>query len=178
MNIESLTVAGAFLVRPDAQVDERGAFARTFCHATFAKEGLETGYRQCSTSFNTHKHTLRGMHYQVSPHEEVKLVRCTRGAACHVIVDLRPESDTFCKWARVELNSDNRNLLYVPAGVAHGFITLSDATEIFYQITTDYEPDSARGVRWDDPKFGIEWPATPTVVSERDAAWPDYEAQD
>ena len=175
MIIETLPLDGAFLLRPDAHVDQRGAFARTFCHQTFAAAGLETEIRQCSTSFNTHKHTLRGMHYQAAPDEETKLVRCTRGAAHHVLVDLRPNSATRGQWTSAELNADNRHALYIPKGVAHGFLTLCDATEIYYQMSTDYVAERASGVRWDDPAFAITWPAAPAVISERDASWPDYQ---
>ena len=174
MIVDALSIADAYVVRPEAHTDERGAFAHTFCANEFAAAGLETDVRQCSMSFNTHKHTLRGMHYQVAPDEEAKLVRCTQGAAHHVILDLRPGSASRGKWTTVELNSDNRHQLYVPRGVAHGFITLRDATEIFYQISADFAPDSARGVRWDDPQFGIEWPHHPAIISERDASWPDF----
>lgn len=174
MKSQALTVDGAYLVVPEPLNDERGLFARLFCAETFAELGLESNIRQCSTSFNRHKHTLRGMHYQASPDEETKIVRCTRGAAFHAIVDLRPDSPSYRQWASAELNGDNRHMLYVPKGVAHGFLTLADATEIFYQMSTDYAPDSASGVRWDDPAFGVTWPATPAVISERDAAYADY----
>ena len=174
MNLEPLSIAGAFLVRPEAITDERGCFVRTFCSTTFAAAGLASDVRQCSASFNTRKYTLRGLHYQSAPYEETKVVRCTRGAAYHVIVDLRHGSASYLEWAGVELNSDKRHMLYVPMGVAHGFITLADVTEISYQMSQDYVPDSACGVRWDDPTFGIEWPASPDVVSDRDAAWPEF----
>lgn len=175
MKFEPLTVAGAFEVLPEPHVDERGLFLRTWCRQTFANAGLDVDFSQCSTSFNTHRHTLRGMHYQAAPNEECKLVRCTRGAAYHVVLDLRPESSGFGSWAGVELNADNRHLLFVPRGVAHGFLSLADATEIFYQISADYSPVSARGVRWNDPAFDIEWPAEPQVISAQDAGYPDYE---
>jgi len=177
MNFEPLAIAGSFLIRPELHSDERGFFTRTFCAQAFATNGLNERYRQCGVSFNARKHTLRGMHYQTAPHEEAKLVRCTQGAARHVILDLRSSSDTYLKWAAVELNSDNRHMLYVPEGVAHGFITLADASEIFYQISENYSAESANGVRWDDPAFNIDWPAQPAVISKRDAAFPDYQAQ-
>ena len=178
MKFEPLDVAGAFLIRPEPLVDERGTFTRTFCSETFASHGLSENIRQCSASFNARKHTLRGMHYQASPHPEAKLVRCTQGAAHHVIVDLRKSSASYLGRAGLELNSENRHMLYVPEGVAHGFITLEDATEIFYQISENYVPDSSRGVRWDDPAFGIDWPARPAIISDRDAAFPDYAEPD
>jgi len=175
MIFDPLSIAGAFLVRPVANTDERGSFTRTYCRDAFAEAGVAFEIQQCSTSFNTHKHTLRGMHFQAAPDAETKLVRCTRGAAQHVILDLRPDSETCGSWQAVELNADNRHLLYVPERVAHGFITLCDATEIYYEISASFVPGSARGVRWDDPRFAIDWPATPAVISRRDAGWPDFE---
>lgn len=175
MNFEPLAIAGSFLIKPELLSDERGFLARTFCVHTFAARGLNDRIRQCSASFNASKHTLRGMHYQAAPHEETKLVRCTQGAAHHVILDLRSDSDSYLSWTAVELNSDNRHMLYVPEGVAHGFITLADATEIFYQISEDYSAESASGVRWDDPVFDIDWPVRPTVISARDSGYPDYQ---
>ena len=175
MNFEPLALAGSYLIRPETLVDERGFLARTFCSRAFAENGLNENLRQCSISFNSSKHTLRGMHFQLPPHAEAKLVRCTQGAAHHVILDLRDNSKTYLEWASVELNSDNRHLLYVPDGMAHGFITLTDATEIFYQISEYYSPESAAGVRWDDPVFGVAWPVEPTVISERDSGYTDYQ---
>lgn len=177
MNFEQLTLAGSFLIRPELLADERGFFARTFCAQTFASKGLNEAIRQCSTSFNAVKHTLRGMHYQSPPHTEAKIVRCTHGAAHHVLLDLRSSSETYLRWIGIELNSDNRLMLYVPEGVAHGFITLSDATEIFYQISEYYSAESTNGVRWDDTAFNIDWPARPAVISDRDANFPDFQAQ-
>jgi len=177
MNFESLAITGAFLIKPERLSDERGFFARTFCAQSFAAQGLNESIRQCSVSFSARKHTLRGMHYQAAPHEETKIVRCTQGAAYHVILDLRENSDTYLKWTAIELNSDNRHILYVPEGVAHGFITLADATEVFYEISENYSAESASGVRWDDPAFDIDWPARPAVISERDSGYPDYLVQ-
>jgi dTDP-4-dehydrorhamnose 3,5-epimerase len=170
----ALPLAGAFVVEIEAHADERGFFARTYCRDAFGAQGLATDYPQCSVSFNQRKGTLRGMHFQAAPHQEAKLVRCTRGSLYDVIVDLRPDSQTYCRWAGVELEARFRNALYVPEGFAHGFLTLEDETEVFYQISHAYHPDSARGVRWDDPAFAIRWPATPSVVSERDRAYPDH----
>ncbi len=175
MNFEPLALAGSYLIQPEPFADERGFFARTFCSRVFGEKGLNENLRQCSISFSPVRHTLRGMHYQLPPHAEVKLVRCTQGAAHHVILDLRDNSDTYLKWASVKLNSDNRDLLYVPEGVAHGFITLTDATEIFYQMSEYYVPGSEAGFRWNDPAFNVAWPVEPAVISERDSGFADYQ---
>jgi len=177
MNFEPLALAGSYLIRPETLADERGFLARTFCSRAFAENGLNENLRQCNISFNSIKHTLRGMHYQLPPHAEAKLVRCTQGAAHHVILDLRANSETYLKWSSVELNSDNRHLLYVPEGMAHGFITLVDGTEIFYQMSEYYSPESAAGVRWDDPAFSIAWPVEPAVISEHDSGYADYQVR-
>lgn len=174
MNLHPLTVAGAYRVEPERLADERGFFARTWCSRYFAEMGLNPHLRQCSISFNDRRHTLRGMHYQREPHAEAKLVRCTQGAAYHVVLDLRTDSGTYLRWSEATLSADNRELLYVPEGVAHGFITLQDATEIFYQMSEFHVPESAAGVRWNDPAFAIGWPAVPAVISERDRGFPDY----
>lgn len=166
---------GAFIIDPEFIEDERGFFARTFCREEFEAHGLNPNLVQCSISFNQTKGTLRGMHYQAKPHEEAKLVRCTRGAVYDVIVDLRPVSPTWKAWAAVELTAENRRMIYVPEGFAHGFQALEDDTEIFYQISQHHHPESALGVRWDDPAFGITWPITePIVLSEKDAGYPDF----
>jgi dTDP-4-dehydrorhamnose 3,5-epimerase len=164
---------GAFIIEPERIEDERGFFARTFCEKEFAERGLETRFVQDSVSFNRRKGTLRGLHYQTPPHAEIKLVRCTRGAIHDVIVDLRPGSATFRKWLAVELTAENGTLLYVPKGVAHGFQTLMDNTEVLYSISVPYGAGNARGVRWDDPAFGIRWPLPVSVLSARDReyAW-------
>ena len=175
MIFEALALPGAHIVRLEPATDERGFFARVFCRNTFEQQGLNPDLTQCSISFNAARHTLRGMHLQRAPHEEAKLVRCTRGASHHVIVDLRPESTTYLDSAAVELSRESRDSLYVPQGVAHGFLTLEDDTEIFYMMTGDYEPAAARGVRWDDPAFGIQWPHKPAVISQRDATYPDFD---
>ena len=150
-------IAGACLIEPELIQDERGFFARAWCKEEFIAQGLNPQFVQCSISFNVRKGTLRGMHYQAKPHEEAKLVRCTRGAIYDVIVDLRPASATFKQWVAVELTADNRKMLYVPEGIAHGFQTLEDQTEVFYQMSEFYHPESARGIRWDDPVFKISW---------------------
>ena len=174
MKFQALAITGSYLLEPEARADERGFFARTYCSETFADRGLSPHLRQCSISFSVSRHTLRGMHFQLSPHEEAKLVRCTQGAAYHVVLDLRDESENYLQWAGVELSAENHNMIYVPEGVAHGFLTLQDATEIFYQISERYSPESAVGVRWNDPAFDISWPAPPAVISERDSAYADY----
>jgi len=175
MIFEALTVPGAYLLQPEPIADERGFFARTYCSKTFAKYGLNPNLRQCSISFNNVRHTLRGMHLQSPPHEEAKLVRCTQGASHHVILDLRNDSGTYLASTNVELSAERRNSLYVPEGVAHGFITLQENTEILYQISREYVPEAATGVRWDDPAFGLEWPHAPAVISRRDLNFPDFD---
>ena len=176
MKFSPTVLAGACIIDIEPVPDERGFFARSWCREEFAKHGLNPDLAQCSISFNKKRGTLRGMHYQAKPHEETKVVRCTRGAIYDVIVDLRPESSTFRKWIAVELSADNRRMLYVPPGFAHGFQSLADDTEVFYQISTFYHPESARGARWDDPAFGIEWPVTERVISDKDRQYPDFAA--
>jgi len=171
-----MALAGACIIDIEPVPDERGFFARSWCREEFARHGLNPDLAQCSISFNKKHGTLRGMHYQAKPHEETKVVRCTRGAIYDVIVDLRPESSTFRKWIAVELSADNRRMLYIPAGLAHGFQSLTDDTEVFYQISTPYHPESACGVRWDDPAFGIEWPVMERVISDKDRQYPDFTA--
>lgn len=168
-------LAGAYLIEPVRREDERGFFARVFDEAEFAARGLRTRFPQCSVSYNARRHTLRGMHYQVEPAAEAKLVRCTAGAIHDVILDLRPSSTTFGHWFAAELAADNHRALYVPEGFAHGFQTLCEGSEVYYQISREYDPAAARGVRWDDPVFGIDWPAAPVrVMSERDRSYPDF----
>ena len=167
---------GAYIIDPERLADERGFFARTWCQREFDAHGLNPGLAQCNISFNRKKGTLRGMHYQVAPHAEAKLVRCTAGAIYDVIVDLRADSNTFKHWFAVELSFDNRRMLYIPAGLAHGFLTLTDGAEVFYQMSEFYTPECARGVRWNDPAFGVRWPQEVTMISERDRAYPDFVA--
>jgi dTDP-4-dehydrorhamnose 3,5-epimerase len=162
---------GAFIIEPERIEDERGFFARTWCQSEFEARDLDARLVQCNISYNAKKGTLRGMHYQVAPYEETKLVRCTMGALYDVIVDLRPDSSTFKQWIAVNLTAENRRVLYIPGGFAHGFQTLEDGTEVFYQMSEIYHPESARGVRWDDPSFDIEWPAEPTLISARDRSF-------
>lgn len=166
----------AVIIDVERHGDERGYLARTYCEGEFADNGLATHFVQSSTIVSPRRDTLRGLHYQRAPHREVKLVRCVRGAARVTIVDLRPESTTHAQWLGVELSEENGRLLYVPEGFAQGYQTLVDDTEVLYQMSHHYVPDSATGVRWDDPAFGIEWPpATERIISARDRAWPDYE---
>jgi dTDP-4-dehydrorhamnose 3,5-epimerase len=172
MKFRELPLPGAWLIEPERINDARGFFARVFCEEEFARHGLETRFVQSSISFNRLKGTLRGLHWQAAPHEEVKLVRCTAGAIFDVIVDLRPGSASYRKWTGVELSADNRRTLYVPKGFAHGFQTCVDDSEVHYQISAFHRPDSARGLRWDDPAIDVRWPASPTCVSEKDAQYP------
>jgi dTDP-4-dehydrorhamnose 3,5-epimerase len=171
MLFTELDLPGAFIIAPERHDDARGYFARTFCRDEFAAHGLAGDFVQCSTSYNARRGTLRGMHFQRPPHEEAKLVRCTRGAIRDVVLDLRANTATFRCWRAVELTAGNGLVLFVPAGFAHGFQTLSDDTEVFYQITERYDPGSAGGIRWDDPVFRIDWPITPPILSARDASY-------
>jgi dTDP-4-dehydrorhamnose 3,5-epimerase len=168
------TLAGAFVIEPERREDERGFFARTFCREEFSAHGLNPEIAQCNVSFNKRKGTLRGMHYQAPPFAEAKLVRCTAGAIFDVIIDLRKSSGTFRQHFAVELCASNGNMLYIPEGFAHGFQTLLDNTEVFYQMSQPYAPQCARGVRWNDPIFGIEWPPAERTIVERDRNYPDF----
>jgi dTDP-4-dehydrorhamnose 3,5-epimerase len=165
---------GAYIIVPEFHEDERGAFARTFCQKEFREHGLRDCIVQCNISFNKKKGTLRGMHYQTAPHEEAKLVRCTAGAIYDVIVDLRQTSPTYRKWTSVELTAANRLALYVPEGFAHGFQTLCDDSEVFYQMSEFYHPECAGGFRWNDPKFDIQWPISTLITSISDRDYADY----
>ena len=162
---------GAYLIVPERIEDERGFFARSFCRQEFASRGLDPQVVQCNISFNRTRGTVRGMHYQSAPHDEAKLVRCTRGAVYDVIIDLRPLSRTYRQWVATELTAENRLMCFVPEGFAHGFQTLEDNTEVFYQMSEYYHPECARGVRWDDPALAIHWPLPATYVSPRDQAF-------
>jgi dTDP-4-dehydrorhamnose 3,5-epimerase len=168
--------AGAFVIEPEPIEDARGLFARTWCQRELEARGLETWIAQCSTSFNKKKGTLRGLHYQVPPAAETKIVRCARGSLYDVIVDLRPDSPTFTRHFSIVLTAENRKMVYVPTGFAHGFQTLEDDTEVFYQISEFFSADHARGVRWDDPAFGITWPEGERTMVERDRTYPDFRA--
>lgn len=174
MILQQTKLARVWVVEPQPLGDERGFFARTWDREAFEAQGLNSQLAQCSISFNRRRGTLRGLHYQVAPHEEAKLVRCTAGAIFDVALDLRAESRTFGDWVGVELSAANRLALYVPEGCAHGFLTLTDTSEVYYQITEFHSPQAARGVRWDDPAFAIEWPGVVEVISERDRTYPDF----
>lgn len=174
MKFMPLPLAGAFLIEPEPIEDERGFFARTFCREEFSLHGLNPDLLQCSISFNTSKGTLRGMHYQARPHQEVKLVRCTMGSIYDVIIDLRRDSETFKQWSSVELTAVNRKSIYIPTGFAHGFLTLADNCEVFYQMSEPFHSGSIAGVRWNDPYFSIKWPSDVKVISERDNSFPDF----
>jgi dTDP-4-dehydrorhamnose 3,5-epimerase len=174
MIFDETILKGAFVIEPERQEDERGFFARTFCQKEFEAHGLHPRLVQCSISFNRTKGTLRGMHHQVAPYQEVKLVRCTTGTVFDAIIDLRPDSTTFRQWVAVELSADNRRMLYIPEGFAHGFQTLENHSEVFYQISEFFHPECARGTRWDDPAFGIEWPDDERIISDKDREYPDF----
>lgn len=167
-------VTGVWAIAPERVEDHRGFFARTWCDREFAARQLPDRWAQSSISFNTRRGTLRGLHYQRAPHGETKLVRCTAGAVFDVVVDLRPDSSTYLKHVAVELNASNRLMLYVPEGCAHGFQTLTDGAELFYQISVPYSSEHATGVRWDDPAFGISWPNPDPIMSDRDRQYPDF----
>lgn len=165
---------GAYILDLEKQGDGRGFFARAWCQNEFLTHGLNPKLVQANLSSSPAKATLRGIHYQVAPYGETKLVRCTKGAIYDVIIDLRPDSPTYKRWLGVELAADNYKMLYVPEAFAHGYQTLEDHTEVFYQVSQFYTPRAERGVRYDDPAFGIEWPLVPQVISDKDLHWPDY----
>ena len=168
-------IKGAHLIEFEPDADQRGFFARTWSHKDFDARGLNANVAESSLSFNRLRGTLRGLHYQVAPHEETKFIMCVRGAVYDVIVDLRKDSSTYLKWFGAELSIENRQMLYVPAGVAHGFITLQDSSYLHYQISGGYHASAARGVRWNDPAFGIDWPLQPKVIAERDRDYEDFQ---
>lgn len=174
MKFTETELKGAFLVDLEFHQDHRGGFARSFCAREFSLHGLKPTVAQCNISFNYHKGTLRGMHYQLSPAAESKLVRCTRGAIYDVIIDLRQDSPSFKSHIGLELNAYERSALYVPEMFAHGYQTLTDDTEVFYQVGEFYSPGYERGIRYDDPAFGINWPLPVSVISEKDAGWPFF----
>ena len=173
MLFREIELAGAFVVELEPRADERGSFARTFCEHEFEARGLPVRFPQCNLSRNTRRGTLRGMHYEVP--FGAKLVRCTAGAIYDVIVDLRPDSATYLKWASVELDAGNGRALFVPSGFGHGFLTLADDTDVFYHMGDFYRPEASRGFRWNDPAFRIDWPKPPVVISERDATYSDFD---
>jgi dTDP-4-dehydrorhamnose 3,5-epimerase len=171
---KELKLSGAFLVCPEPHADARGFYAGTWSADEFKARGLNPRIAQCSVSWNRLKGTLRGMHYQIAPYREAKLVRCTRGAIHDVLIDLRPDSPTFRQHVSAELTVENRHALYVPEGLAHGFISLTDDTEVFYQLSEFWSPSHARGVRWNDPAFAIPWPMKPAVIADRDNGYADF----
>ena len=174
MRFEETPLPGAYVIRPEKRKDERGFFARVFCRDEFEKRGLNPVCRQCNISFNEHEGTLRGMHYQLPPHQETKLVFCVRGALHDVIIDLRPDSPTYRRWFGIDLDQDNCSMLYIPDGFAHGFLTLRDRTELFYLMGAPHQAAAEAGCRWNDPAFAIQWPRSVSMISGRDSAFPDY----
>ena len=174
MRFVETKLKGAYVVEPLRIEDERGFFARTWSQKEWDAEGLDSRLLECNVSFNKRAGTLRGMHYQTAPYAQPKLVRCTAGALYDVIVDLRPDSPTHRQWLGVELSAENLRSLFIPEGMAHGFQTLLDETEVLYQMSEVFAPEYGRGVRWNDPAFGIEWPRAVTVINERDASYTDY----
>lgn len=176
MKFIATRLAGVFIIELEWLDDERGFFARSFCRDEFARHGLATEFVQCNVSFNRSSGTLRGLHYQASPHAEPKLVRCTRGTIYDVVVDIRVKSNTYKEWLTVELSADNYRMIYIPEGCAHGFQTLTDNTEVFYQMSAAYQPYAARGIRYNDSALGIQWPLANPTLSARDAAYPDFES--
>ena len=174
MIFKETKLPGAFVIDLEMHADNRGFFARTFCRNELAAHGLIADVAQANMSLSKTRGTLRGMHFQKAPHEETKLVRCTRGALYDVIIDLRSDSPTFKQWIGVELSADNYRMLFVPRNFAHGFITLTDNTEANYMVSQFYAPGSELGIRWNDPQFGIQWPVDVRVISEKDASWPDF----
>jgi dTDP-4-dehydrorhamnose 3,5-epimerase len=166
---------GVFLVEIEPHADERGFFARAFCEGEFAERGLPARFPQCNLSRNTRAGTLRGLHYNAVPHREAKLVRCVAGAIWDVVVDLRAGSPTYLRWFGAELTAARGEAMFVPEGFAHGFVTLSDGADVFYQMSAVYVPGAGRGLRWNDPRIGIVWPRPPAVISDRDRDYPDFD---
>ena len=167
-------LTGAFIIEPEKLADERGFFARTWCKREFNSHGLNPNLVQCNISFNKIKGTIRGMHYQSAPYEEAKLVRCTKGKIYDVIIDIRPESLTYKQWISVELSAANHKSIYIPEGFAHGFQSLKDNTEVFYQMGEFYQPECACGIRWNDPQFNVIWPFEAITISDKDKNWDDF----
>jgi dTDP-4-dehydrorhamnose 3,5-epimerase len=176
MRFNETAIDGSYLVDIEPRGDHRGFFARLWCREEFSRHGLTADFVQCNGSYSAQSGTLRGLHYQTRPFEEVKLVRCIRGSIFDVVVDLRRDSRTYRRWLGVTLTADERRMMYVPRGCAHGYLTLEDHSEVEYPVSEFYKPEAERGLRWDDPAFGIKWPA-PGVqnVSSKDGAWPDYQ---
>jgi len=175
MIFKEIKLPGAFIIDIEKYEDDRGFFARAWCQNEFEAQGLNTHWVQANLGFSKKRGTIRGLHYQVAPHAEIKLIRCIRGAVYDVIVDLRPDSPTYKQWLGVELSADNHKMLYIPAGFAHGYQALEDESETFYQVSQFYAPGAEKGLRWNDPTFNIEWPITKNLIlSEKDKNWPDY----
>mgnify|MGYP001242411019 FL=1 len=174
MIFEKANLNDLVIVKPEENFDPRGLFSRTFCKKEFEENGLDVNISQCNTSFNLKKATLRGMHYQIKPFEEKKLVRCTSGSIYDVVVDIRKDSSTYSQWFGIELSSKNRFAIYIPNGFAHGFITLEDNSEVFYQMSNFFHPQSSRGLRWNDEAFKISWPLKPKIISEKDLSYSDF----
>jgi dTDP-4-dehydrorhamnose 3,5-epimerase len=175
MKFTETTLKGLFLITPEKREDERGFFSRTFCEREFAEHGLINHFVQVNNSLSRKKGTLRGLHYQLQPSSEAKLVRCIKGAIHDMVLDLRQNSPTFGKWCGLTIDSEDRQMVYVPPGCAHAFLSLADDTEALYFTSAIYAPDKERGIRWNDPKFAIQWPIVPTEVSSKDADWPDFD---
>lgn len=175
MRFSEISLPGAYLIEPEWHRDERGFFARTWCEREFREHGITMAIRQCNLSGNRARGTLRGMHFQASPHAEAKIVSCLKGAIHDVILDLRPDSPSFKRYAAIELSAENGRMVYVPPGMAHGYQTLTDDTLVYYQMSEYYVPEAQRGLRWDDPAFGIEWPLVEArIISARDRAFADF----
>ena len=176
MIFKEAKLRGAYIIEPERLEDERGFFARVFCQEEFQAHGLHFPVVQCNISYSKKKGTLRGMHYQIAPYQEAKLVRCTRGAIYDVIIDLRPDSPTFKQWLATDLTAENERMVYIPVGFAHGFQACEDGSEIFYHMSEFYHPEAARGVRWNDPAFQISWPSVEQrIISARDKNCPDFQ---
>jgi dTDP-4-dehydrorhamnose 3,5-epimerase len=174
MIFKKARIPGVYFLEPERLTDERGFFARMWCQAEFTEHGIDPQIVQCNLSFNPHKGTMRGMHYQRAPREETKIVRCTMGAIFDVALDLRRDSATFKQWVGAPLTAENREMLVIPPGCAHGYLTLTDNTEVFYQMSVSYAPTHGAGVRWNDPAFGIRWPSDVTLIADRDRDYPDF----
>jgi dTDP-4-dehydrorhamnose 3,5-epimerase len=174
MKFHETKILGVFEIYLEPHPDDRGFFARAWCQKEFDDRGLNSKVVQCNISRNTHKGTLRGVHFQDAPFSETKIVRCTRGAVYDVVVDLRPQSKTLKNWIAITLTEETGNMVYIPDGCAHGFLTLTDGADVFYQMSEFYKPEAARGVRWNDPAFGIHWPTDVKVISERDRTYPNF----
>jgi dTDP-4-dehydrorhamnose 3,5-epimerase len=175
MIFKKTKLKGIFIIELEKHRDERGYFARTWCRNEFKENGLNSNLAQANTALSFQKGTLRGMHYQIAPYEETKIIRCIRGSVFDVVIDIRPDSITYGQWLGVELSFENQTMLYVPEGFAHGYKTLENNSEVFYLVSQFYTPDAERGIRWDDPAFNITWPETSDlIISEKDKNWPDY----